>query len=233
MDLELTDIGSPGGNFSHNFECTKRNCKDPIAVQKFSLNCPATWDDLPISRKVRGTGPSGGYRCGMFVNSKNDGYPKVSYGGLSFVNETYFQDINILAGNNNIGNKEGGKVSIIPYCNGKCEKCNCTGFCEQCKNGYILDNNECILVCSDGFYYDPETDKCKSYCSDGSYWDGETNECIKCNPFCTNCSSKTECLSCKAGYHLKDSNCMPPTSYRFDIYSSLNWNISRIPRKRG
>ena len=87
-------------------------------------------------------------------------------------------------------------------------------ICEQCKEGYINDNNNC--KCSINNCDQCSIDGCKK-CQTGYYYNETLKECIKdenkikCfDPGCDTCISEEDgaCERCKEGYELKKGECL-------------------------
>ena len=94
-------------------------------------------------------------------------------------------------------------------------------ICEQCKEGYLLSNNDCN--CNINNCEQCAIDGCKK-CITGYYYNETSKECIKqkdeekinCfDPNCDGCFSeeKGACDYCKTGYYLKKGECLQLLNY--------------------
>ncbi|EAR85857.2 transmembrane protein, putative (macronuclear) [Tetrahymena thermophila SB210] len=128
--------------------------------------------------------------------------------------------------------------TLCQKCPEQCNSCTQENQCTSCKDGYFLDNNQCLKVCSGSKYgkdnkcFDCnlvhcskcfssdvceicETDfveidgQCLQKCHNGEYREGNNPYCSKCLKNCIDCTSGTQCNSCKSGFYLANNFCKP------------------------
>lgn len=84
-------------------------------------------------------------------------------------------------------------------------------ICKKCKDGYILQNNKCILPteCPENSTYNDTIKKC--VCNFNYDHHGDAPYCYKT---VSNCKTqyKEECTECKVNFYLKDNFCYPSIS---------------------
>ncbi|CDW90246.1 UNKNOWN [Stylonychia lemnae] len=90
---------------------------------------------------------------------------------------------------------------------------------QKCQNSQTnLPVQVQIIACEDG-YVDEATSKCTANCGIGKYgqiiFDPrgliKTSSCETCDDICFECSSKSECLSCKKGFYLYTGSSLKQT----------------------
>ena len=114
---------------------------------------------------------------------------------------TYFinKNLKLLACNDGIEFIDGRCGQMICYknclkCYGESDNIN-EQKCISCKNNYVLQGENCIDKCLDGFYKD------------------ENNLCKKCNDDCEKCiNNPNTCYECKSGFYLEELNCKKCTN---------------------
>ncbi|KAL4494811.1 hypothetical protein ABPG73_004251 [Tetrahymena malaccensis] len=128
--------------------------------------------------------------------------------------------------------------TLCQKCPDQCNSCTEENQCTSCMDGYFLDNNKCVNVCSGSQYgqdskcFDcnlPHCSKCFSgeicevcefdfveiegqclrKCHNGEYREGNNPNCSKCLKNCADCTSGTQCNSCKSGFYLANNFCKP------------------------
>ena len=106
------------------------------------------------------------------------------------------------------------KMKIINYCNPICKKCSTYEYCEECNEGYYLEQGECkkipcynncdfctstsedenkqnCISCKENFFLNEEGN-CLDYCPNGYYKNNTSRICSKCHSNCEKCSKGEE-----------------------------------------
>ncbi|KAL4444404.1 hypothetical protein ABPG74_016697 [Tetrahymena malaccensis] len=112
-----------------------------------------------------------------------------------------------------------------------CKSCDQQGNCQQCMNGYIINNNVCsqctiqyaatcssstqVGSCIKGFTKSDDGKSCvpvDTLCQFGQY--ANNMICTRCPANCTQCNSNGQCYICEANYYIDTSNlCQPCPSF--------------------
>ncbi|MBR5154564.1 MAG: autotransporter domain-containing protein [Alphaproteobacteria bacterium] len=93
-------------------------------------------------------------------------------------------------------------------CYAKIENCSnqSLGVCKNCKDGYVVYNNECVLIseCPANGYFDPASKSCLCNYGYGHY--GDARACYETIDNCAN-QKKDTCSLCQNNYILSDNKC--------------------------
>uniref|UniRef100_A0A8C7RBR4 Proprotein convertase subtilisin/kexin type 5a n=1 Tax=Oncorhynchus mykiss TaxID=8022 RepID=A0A8C7RBR4_ONCMY len=104
------------------------------------------------------------------------------------------------------GSYHNEQESTCEPCHEACATCAGAGIeaCNQCADGYLMEEWRCVSSCSDGFY---ATESSPQKTSDGP------RICRRCDSSCLTCvgAGKGNCSSCAGGYSLMDKVCMVST----------------------
>nr|XP_029512291.1 proprotein convertase subtilisin/kexin type 5-like [Oncorhynchus nerka] len=104
------------------------------------------------------------------------------------------------------GSYHNEQESTCEPCHEACATCAGAGIeaCNQCADGYLMEEWRCVSACSVGFY---ATDSSPQKTSDGP------RICRRCDSSCLTCvgAGKGNCSSCAGGYSLLDKVCMVST----------------------
>ena len=143
-----------------------------------------------------------------------------------------------------------GNECIPDFCYETCNSCSQipndinNQYCLSCKEGYNLDNGNCIInatTCPEGSFLGEDnlcyncTNECKNYkenicncssCHNGFYIDDNINKCRKCDKIC-DIYEENSCLceSCPINYELINKNCIECTGCKFSEISHCNCSI--------
>lgn len=189
--------GAPGGDFINNFNCTSENCTSTERIKGYT-DCPAKF--RPSSTRWHAySGSGGGYQCGNVVDAlpipQPFQYARVSHGGLSFINSSYFREVRIISDNIN-GNEGDGLITINPINIRGCSSWTNYSYCTRCQEGFYLYNGRCCRRCPRGFYGENSSMT-------------KLQQCKPCNQTCGSCSiSPDSCTSCISPYYLMGSTCV-------------------------
>ncbi|KAL4510600.1 hypothetical protein ABPG72_004754 [Tetrahymena utriculariae] len=128
--------------------------------------------------------------------------------------------------------------TLCQKCPDQCNSCTNQSYCTSCKEGYFLDDNQCVKVCSGSKYgkdnqcfdcnllhcskcfsnevceicdidFVEVEGQCLQKCHNGEYREGNNPYCSKCLKNCADCTSGTQCNSCKRGFYLANNFCKP------------------------
>ena len=139
---------------------------------------------------------------------------------------------------------------IPDFCYETCNSCSKISddvnnqYCLSCKEGYSLNNGNCITItvfCHEGFFLGEDnlcyncTNECKNYkenicncssCHNGFYIEEQINRCRKCNKICDIYEDNScFCESCPANYELINKTCVECTGCKFSQISHCNCSI--------
>ena len=91
-----------------------------------------------------------------------------------------------------------------------CKLCWNSTICLECKEGFFLDEDKCVVECKEKFYF--ETD-CVSICPVGTFL--QDRRCKRCSPGCFKCVSPNSCIHCQEnkGLILYNGSCYNRTCF--------------------
>lgn len=79
----------------------------------------------------------------------------------------------------------------------------------SCLSPYLLQFSKCLKDCDSGLYEYTQNRTCYLTCPNGTYPIQSQYKCSSCVGNCLTCSSSIVCLSCKAGFYLYLTECIP------------------------
>ena len=121
---------------------------------------------------------------------------------------------------------------IVEQCYSRCASCGEVGNdddnkCGSCKEGYYLQESNCVYSCDINYVTDETKKKCINCWRENKYKIEGVNECIdseidgyyltdyyfgilsKCDPNCKLCvNTKTNCIGCETGQYIYDATCV-------------------------
>ena len=124
--------------------------------------------------------------------------------------------------------EEANNYNDVPECDANCEKCiDSSALCTECKSLYALEDNKCIMSCSDDNCLKCSKkfilEECEQ-CADGYYARG--NRCyLRCSDenckYCKMIDDEEVCTECMQGYELEKMSCKLIRNYIPLIYSII------------
>ena len=123
----------------------------------------------------------------------------------------------------------------VKECDSNCVTCDdSSGICKACKSLYVLEDNNCIMTCSDNkclycrmYYFSELCD----ICPEGYYSKGK-NCYLKCSDenckYCRLFDDQEVCTECNEGYELEGITCKLKRNYMAIIYTIITFLILAI-----
>ena len=141
------------------------------------------------------------------------------------------------------------KMKIINFCNPICKKCSTYEYCEECNEGYYLEQGECkkipcykncdfctstsedenkqnCISCKENFFLNEEGN-CLKYCPNGYYKNNTSRICSKCHSNCENCSKGEEINETETNQNCE--SCKPEWKYLIKAKDYPNNCVNNCP----